>query len=484
MKLKINFLLVALISIGVLLRLWNLNTDLLFHRDQGLHSLDIWNLWHDHSFKLLGPPSDVDGLYHAPIYYWIMTPAYFISGGDPFVASAFQILLEAFSLFFLFSAIEKLFNRKTAYLTVVFYLFSYGLISYSRWLVNVTPIFPIVNFLLFFLTSKKQAWWHPLLTSFLVGVATQCDAAVGIFLYPFLFWLYRSNLNIKTVLFLLIGFFLPASPLLLFELRHNFVITKATLNFSSNNNQGLGFSLRVLIINFKTLLTQTNYLLSFPKVATSSAIFIWGLFSVFKLKERNFIYIYLLFFFLSLSLFQRGAHGFFLVPLFPLIIACTVHGLTKLPKPAFILICVYLTFLNFSQYHNLYQPNNALIPIGDANIITLQDRKNIIDWVYQKSNGKPFSYWTYTLPYYQEYAFDYILVWYAKPKYGYLPEKTSSFSPGDLKESQYFFNIYEKDHDNPSRQDAWFEQASTNFGQVVDSYQSHDVYVELRSWNK
>ncbi len=150
---------------------------------------------------------------------------------------------------------------------------------------------------------------------------------------------------------------------------------------------------------------------------------------------------------------------------------------SKLIRYTFIVVVV---LLNILLLKNIYEPNNALIPIGDKNIITIDDRKKIIDWMYLQANGQGFSVWIYTIPYFQDYPWEYLFLTYAKDKYGYQPERTGSFSKNDLNSSKYFFNIYELDDDNPSRQSTWFEQIEKSFGLSKGYFNSHDVHVELR----
>src|SRR3989344_258397 len=105
--------LALIILLGLIPRLWQLPQNLQIHYDQGLHSLAVWNIWHDHKLSLLGPPTDVDGISHAPVYYWLMVPAYFLGGGDPPAASVFQILLDAAGGVFLFFLAKGFFDSKT-----------------------------------------------------------------------------------------------------------------------------------------------------------------------------------------------------------------------------------------------------------------------------------------------------------------------------------------------------------------------------------
>ena len=484
LSLKSNFfkealLIIMLVVLAFSLRSRYLSTDLLFHRDQGLHSLSIWNIWHEGKLSLLGHPSDVNGLIHAPVYYYLMLPAYALSGGNPAVASVFQITLEVLSLPFLYLALKKLFDRKTAFLTLLIYSISYGGISLSRWLVNVTPILPFINLFLFLLTYYPKVF----ITSLIVGIITQLDAAIGIFLLPFLFWFYRSRLNLKTLILIFVGFLLPALPLIIFELRHQFVISKAILRFAGQDGQGLGLSLKVIISNLNVFLSELSKILTFPYIWLSSALFILGLFKLRNLKSSKLIYAFLLIPFLGLSFFQRGAIGFFFISLLPLSLAVSVYGLQSIGAFGRYFLLIFILFLNINQIPGIYQPNNALIPIGNANIITLQDRKNIIDFMYQTANGKQFSVWFYTIPYFQEEVWDYLFYWYAQPKYGYLPEQTSGFSPNDLKTSKMFFSVYEPDEDQPTKLESWHQETIKNFGPVVKSYSSNDLNVSLHLWS-
>lgn len=501
---KEKIIILTLMLLAFCLRARHLSTDLLFHRDQGLHSLSIWNIYQNKQLSLLGHPSDVNGLTHAPIYYWLMLPAYALSGGSPAVASLFQIILEVLSLPLLFLAIKKLFNQKTAFLTLLIYSVSYGGISLSRWLVNVTPILPFINLLLYLLVYHSKVssakvspgvvlrlWRTPgvagakiFLTSLIVGIITQLNAAIGTFLLPFLFWFYRSKTSLKTSVQILAGFLLPALPLLVFELRHNFVITQAILNFSGQSGHGLGLNPSIFITNLGVLFTEINKVVSYPFIYVSSLLFIFGFLKVLNLKNSKLIYAFILIPFIGLSFFQRGAIGFFFVSLIPMSVAIIAYGLQSLPRHIYMLFLTLILLSNLSLIPKIYQPTNALIPIGNANIITLQDRKNIIDFMYQQANGEQFSVWFYTIPYFQEEVWDYMFSYYALPKYGYLPEATSGFSPNDLKTSIAFFSVYEPDVDQPTKLASWHQEALKNFGSISNSYSSHALHASLHSWSQ
>ncbi|OGD76889.1 hypothetical protein A2368_03070 [Candidatus Collierbacteria bacterium RIFOXYB1_FULL_49_13] len=467
---EVLFLLVCL-AFGLFLRLYHLDTDLLFHRDQGLHSLSIWRIWHDQDLTLLGHPSDVDGLFHSPVYYYLMLPAYFLSGGDPVAASVFQILFEFLTLPFFYLGIKHLFGKPTARLSILFYAVSYGLICYSRWLVNVTPILPFSHLLLYSLVFN-----FPLLAFFSAGIITQLNAAVGVFLFPFLVFFYIKKF--KTIFAGTTLFLLPALPIVLFDFLHQHIISRSVLSFSGQSGAGIGLNPLVFINNLTTFFVEINHLLIYPFFFFSSILFLIALVAFRHHHQRRLIYGFLIIPFLGLSLYQRGAISFFFISLLPLSLALISALIIRLPRALSTILIVLIISLNLSHLPHIYQPSNALIPIGNANIITLQDRKDIVDWIYQQSHGLPFSVWFYTLPYFQEEVWDYTLLWYAAPKYGYLPEKTTGFSPNDLTTSRYFYAIWEPDADHPARLEAWHQQVLANFSTPSADFVSHDLFVE------
>jgi 4-amino-4-deoxy-L-arabinose transferase-like glycosyltransferase len=481
-KRKIPILIYTLILTGFLLRVYKIDTDLLFHRDQGLIASDIYKIWHDKKISLLGHPTDTEGLIHAPIYYWLMTPAYALGNGDPVLAAIFQVALELTSLPFLYLAIKKLFDIKTAKLTIFLYAFSYGLVSYSRWLSNVPNILPFSNLLLYVISLEKSETKYVFASSLLAGIITQFNAAAGVFLFPFLILLYRKKDLIRNIFVIISGFCIPALPYIIFQFRNNFVLVKALLTFFKSQEAGLGTNSNVFLTNLLTLIKQINAVTLYPFVIISTFLVIYGFLKIKNKYAKSVVILLFACFYLGLSLFKRGAISFFFISLLPLSVAIFIYAINNLPKKISLMFLAATILLNIYQLKNIYKPTNALIPIGDSNLITIQDRKNIIDYMYLTSDGEQFSVWFYSIPYYQDYAWDYLLKTYAFNKYGYLPEKTANFSPIDLKKSKYFFNIYEPDYDNPENQERWLDKVNNNFGEVVDIYRTNDLVLQLRSW--
>jgi len=469
--------LALIILVGLIPRLWQLPQNLQIHYDQGLHSLAVWNIWHDHKLSLLGHPTDVDGIFHAPIYYWLMVPAYFLGGGDPAAASVFQILLDAFGVVFLFLLARDLFDSKTGYFAALLYSVSYGYAGYARWLSNVTPAFPF-SALFFWLLYKVWCGQSRLVpvTLLIASIITEFNGAIGVFLFPVILWVLISRKLLSKINYFwsFILFILPHLPLLAFELRHNFVISKAVLNFNGNSSAGLGFSLSVVERNLQVLYTQLYHLTSYSLPVLT---FLLVIASVILVRQK-FLVGSIVIFILGLSLYQRGALQFFFVPVFGLFTIIFAQTLTKLPK----IIIFIIIAINVYHWKYFLVPHHNLTPIGTANLITNQDRKNVTDFIYQTAAGRPFAVWIYTIPYFLDEPWTYYFTWYGNDRYKYLPIRTGGFSPNDLPANTLFFAIYEPDWNRPPRLSSWQDEVNKNFGPRLASYRSHDAVVEEHAW--
>ncbi|KKU64782.1 MAG: hypothetical protein UX87_C0004G0020 [Candidatus Amesbacteria bacterium GW2011_GWA1_47_16] len=481
-------LLVLLLAIGLVPRMWGINTNLQIHFDQGLHAVGIWRIWHDRGISFLGHQTDTLGIYHGPLYYWLMTPAYFFGRGDPVWGSVFQILLDAVGIFFLASVAKKLWDFKTALFSVILYAFSYGYASYARWLSNVTPTFPLSSIFLWCAYALFQGRVAFLPWSLLTASAiTQMNGAIGVFLYPVVLFLFlvspaRTRLNFKIVSASVFAFIVPHSPLLLFELLNRYPVTRAVLNINSAGSAGVSFSARIIMYNVRTLLTELIHLTSYPFYLPTIFLFISGVILLllrFRHPAYKFLSIFIFAFFISLSFYQRGAIGFFLVPLFLVFTLLFARVLVLLPRFLGLILLLLLLVVNFYHWRYFLIPHRNLTPIGTANLITAGDRKNIVDWIYRTANGRSFAFWIYTIPYFLDEPWIYYFWWYGQPKYGYQPVSTGGFNSADLPPSTLVFVIYEPDDNRPDLLTAWHSRVKEQFGPTEASFISNDARVEL-----
>lgn len=487
MRKKTALILFFVIFMAAFFRLWNIGQNLLFHYDQGRDALAIWDIWKNKDLALLGPPSDVEGIYHGALFYYFLTPIYALSGGNPVAASIFLVVLDVIGIFLLFHTARLLFKSETAGLiAALVWGISTLAVSYARWLSNVTPI-PFFAILFYFLLVQiliegKKVLWP--LAVLVVGIIVQLDAAVGVFLIPLLLILgvkdrFYFVKNKAAGVFAVAAFFLPSLPLIIFDARHDLLVTKSILRMVTGAG-GLGFSERAAA-SFLVFAKAVARLFSGEYLTLGVFILIFLLVGSFFMKKDSgvkFVLLVILVQLAGLLLYKRGTADFFFIGILPAVALLAGRliqfswSMSSLRSLGLLLVALFLIG-NISQNIRFFsQPSQALIPIGTNSLITLEDRIRGVDFIYRQANGEPFGLWIYTIPYFKEEAWDYVFLWYGQGKYGYLPSE---------ERQDIMFSVWEFDEDQPWRLGDWRKQADEELGEAVAGTRFHDARVEKRS---
>ncbi len=252
---KINLRLWIVLILAIFLYFWQIQTNQYFSYDQARDFLIVKKILVDHKLTLIGPSLGIaDGAYLPPWYYYLITPALFISKfhlwGPDVLSSIFGIL--GVTVFYLLA--KKMFNEKVAFLSSLFYVFNPFMLQAARHIRNphLLPLF----LLLFvynaksFLESKKSI--NLFCSSFFLGVAISFHITSIVFL-PILIYLFIVQLKRKKYLSLIFSALTPLglfAPLLFFDLKHNFGISKAVLGFFSQKTEFGLFDKLLRLISF------------------------------------------------------------------------------------------------------------------------------------------------------------------------------------------------------------------------------------------
>ncbi len=164
---KIIYLLLSvIILLAIFLRVYRTNELLWFFYDQGRDALVIWEFIKNGKPFLIGPITGLVGIYRGPFYYYLISPAYFISNGNPGGAAAFLGFLNALGLIIVFALGSKI-SRWVGLVAAFLGAVSFNWIRNDRWLSNPSPIsfFGPLALLLIYLSIKQ-----PMKYLFWVGV--------------------------------------------------------------------------------------------------------------------------------------------------------------------------------------------------------------------------------------------------------------------------------------------------------------------------
>jgi hypothetical protein len=236
---KEYLLLFLILLIGLLLRLPGVLTNsFAYTYDVGRDMLALHSIVYDHRIPLIGPTTGFQGIFYGPWWYYILTLPFILSGGNPQFISFFIGLLGLCAAFLIFLAGRRMGGNFFGLVLASFVSFSPVLVTVQIW--NPYLAYPMISLLLLSLsyvfaqdTTPKQHLLGFLVSGLSLGLVIDSEIFFGtlfsagvIVMSSFL--LFRE-MSYKKLGSFLLGLFIIFSPRILFELRHQFLMTKSFL---------------------------------------------------------------------------------------------------------------------------------------------------------------------------------------------------------------------------------------------------------------
>jgi len=239
---KNDFLVLLLIFIGfILIRTLHFVDFLNWSQDQAESGMAALDIWRNKKLTLIGPQisATYNGrlLFQGPVTYYLFLLFLLFGGWNPVKASYFFMLFAGILIFFLFYGIKKITNKKVAYVTVLIYSFLPYYINYTRFLWNSTfqLTFSIlfIYFYSFYKKNKKLKYFF--ISSFFLGLLFQFHYQFILVILSFIiYFLFFKKISVKEWFIFIFGVILGFSPLIIFELKHQFYNTKTAILFLKN----------------------------------------------------------------------------------------------------------------------------------------------------------------------------------------------------------------------------------------------------------
>src|SRR5258708_1417571 len=91
---EVWFLVLCFVA-AIMLRWFRLDQNLFFGFEQGRDAAIVQNIYLHHDFKLVGPKTDLAGIFHGAYYYYLLVPASWLTHGDPLALSFTLILISS-----------------------------------------------------------------------------------------------------------------------------------------------------------------------------------------------------------------------------------------------------------------------------------------------------------------------------------------------------------------------------------------------------
>lgn len=397
-----NWALVITLVTGVFLRFYRFNGFVTFLGDQGRDAIIVKRIISLEHFPAIGPPTSIGQVYLGPFYYYFITPWLLFFRYQP-IGLAFGVAF--FSCLYLlinYFIVKELFDKRVALISTIFLSFSSILIDFSRfsWNPNLLPLFTLLTVYFVIKSLKTNKWYFFALSGAFLSFSIQLHY-LSLFLIPPIVILFTNELivgfkqsnneamkQLKRYFISFMSFFFFSSPLIIFDLRHNFLNSKLFLALFQSSGTSFLTKINSLFDSFYYLnLYSFNINLNKFFVYLLLSFLTIILFTLIKKRSnlKTFIFIFLLTI-LGMSLYSGPKYPHYFVILYPLYYIIISHFLV-FPKESTwekyltILFVIGFIFLNFQKYPYFRSlPNNQ---IGLS--------KNVAQKIYDNVNDKKFT---------------------------------------------------------------------------------------------
>ena len=468
---------------GIMLRSVDLlSGNYLFGFDQGRDYLAVKKIVVDHKPTLIGSEigagaAGFRGIFQGPFHYYFLSIPFLLSGGNPYGGIILMFLYGILTIILGYLLGKELFGKLGGLLVAALISLSPPFISQSRfvWNSHGAPVFILLAFYcahkLSHAKNNKYIFGASFFSAFIYNFqfAIAVPMSIGLLVYLTLILKIRS---FKKYLVVFSGFVLALLPMVLFEIKHNFMAIRGFLDYSSNPDKT-----EITLMFIKLLLRDHlgsfifNVFDSFPKQNFASgefiAIFLLActLFFIVKEKDKDkksfIIYLLSLPFvtFLILGFLRNAVYSYYLlhlslvyVVLLVYILISSIQAKKVLPQ---IIVLIFIS-ISFPQAF----PNIIKTFVYDykdyGGTAKIAGKKNAMDYIYKDAGKKEFNLLIFSPPVYI-YPYDYLLWWYGSKKYG--------FVPGNKKEGTFYL-LMEPDSSKPWSHKGWLETVIKE-GEVV-----------------
>ncbi len=244
-----NLFLILTALLFFLLRFYNIKNRISFDWDQETLAFQLLGIIRDHDLILIGHrATDAMGFYFGPYFEYLFVPFFVISRLHPIGFIPFLLTVNMIFFILTYYVLTRVFNREISIFFLFLWAVSPVMIGYdiSVWAPVILPIGFILTIYLLWRIYKKPTKRNYIALGICAGFFTQIhslyflvDVYIGIFLlmHAYTKKLFNKDLFIK--MFLMLGVFLVfVIPLILFDMRHDFLNAKLLVGYFTRRVQG------------------------------------------------------------------------------------------------------------------------------------------------------------------------------------------------------------------------------------------------------
>lgn len=444
-----------------------LNRNFIFLLDQGRDYMAVKNIVLNHKFTLIGSEvgsgmAGIQGVFHGPFYFYLLSIPFVLFDGDPYGGVILMFIFGILTIIAAFILGRKIFNSTIGGLIVALLVaVSPPLIAQSRFIWSPHPssffIVLALYFTYLFFEKKKQYFFlAALFTGFIYNFEIAIAAPMSIALVIYSAYVLKLK-YFKNYFSLFAGFFLAYSPFILFQLRHEFQSLRGLINYLLHLHNA---STPYLSNHYYSFLL--NFFDTFPKQSFVPTPLLYIIFIAsivfFMIQERDskmrqffvFLSVVIGMTFFMLSFLRNYVFPYYLIHLnFVYIFFLSYILISSFVKRQLtvqlLLSLLFFIFLASAMVHAVYTVRHDYSDYGGMSKI--RGKIDAIRAIYNDAKGERFGLLTFAPPVYT-YPYDYLVDWYARKEFHYVPHN---------EKRGVFYLLIEKDLAQPWTYKGWLE---------------------------
>lgn len=460
-------LLLLIILIGGYLRFPGiLSNSFAFTYDVGRDLLAVNEIIQTHKLPLIGPTTGIPGVFYGPWWYYFLLPIFIITSGSPQAIAVAMGIIGILSIILSYIIGLKLGSKFLGLVFSSFVSISPVLVAFSSqiWNPNIAPFFVLVCLLLLIqiFAEKKSSSWIFLFLGITLAISVDLEIFFGLFfsvgVLLSLAIVKRKSFYIRNIINILLGALIILLPRVIFDLRHQFLLSKSFFSFVTLGGSEGGVATTNIIDRvgslfnfFGSVVANDNKAVSLVILIFILAVIAYSYKSIPEIQKKVLITCssIILVFLSSLLMFKHEIWPHYLVGLpiiFILVLSISINSIAVKSKNLFFsLATIFFILLVNLNIPNLVNNAKNFKWEGDASVY--RNQLEVIDYIYLDAEGKTFKYVVYTPPVH-DYTYRYLFNWYGQKQFGYIPQAKANLA--------YF--ILEPDIENPERLQDWLEE--------------------------
>lgn len=450
---KIKFILFFIFILALSLRFLYFPDNIYFGFDQARDAFISQSILRG-DFKLIGPPTTFEGLFHGPLYYYIYAPIYWIGGGDPSFAAGSLRIFNAAGIILIFALATLLFNKYVGLISAYLYAVSFEQTQFSMYFNH--PSFGVISILTlflglsFFIFGKKD---FGLIIALLgLGLSIQFEfiltyLVVTFFIICLFFRKSFYSISPKITLTAIIIFLLTISTFIIAEIKFGFRSIHSIFQLLFEGpEKSLTEIIQMYLFEMGQVIKFSLTGIDQLRLVTGFILLVLFLFLLFSKVKKQIIFLGI-WFFSGIIIYLISGGGSLNVDIIQyhpnvgislsliIFVSYIIYIIGK--RGNYFIAIMIITLISLANFYLMQKinPKGSMPEINAQSSMLLSDEKKVIDYIYIQSEDKPFSVKAVTLPFYINTTWSYLFEWYGAKNYGYLPVwggKNALGYPGNL----------------------------------------------------